>query len=66
MAHLEMHHYIHRDLAARNVLVGDANQIKVADFGLARVIDEDIYEARTGAKFPIKWTSPEAALYNRY
>ena len=65
MAHLEIHHYIHRDLAARNVLVGENNQIKVADFGLARIIDEDIYEARTGAKFPIKWTAPEAALYNR-
>jgi fyn-related kinase len=38
----------------------------VADFGLARVIDEDIYEAQTGAKFPIKWTAPEAALYNRF
>ena len=40
--------------------------MKVSGFGLARVRDEDIKEARTGAKFPIKWTAPEAALYNRY
>ena len=66
MAYLEEQNYIHRDLAARNILVGDHMICKVADFGLARVIDEDVYEAHTGAKFPIKWTAPEAALYNRF
>ena len=65
-AYLEQQNYIHRDLAARNILVGEHLICKVADFGLARVIDEDIYEAHTGAKFPIKWTAPEAALYNRF
>ena len=24
------------------------------------------YEARAGARFPIKWTSPEAASYSRF
>jgi len=38
MAYLESQNYIHRDLAARNILVGDANTVKIADFGLARVI----------------------------
>ena len=66
MAYLEEQNYIHRDLAARNILVGEHMICKVADFGLARIIDEDIYEAHTGAKFPIKWTAPEAALYNRF
>ena len=66
MAFLENANYIHRDLAARNILVGDNRVCKVADFGLARVIDEDIYEAHTGAKFPIKWTAPEAAMYSRF
>ena len=66
MAYLEQQNYIHRDLAARNILVGEHLICKVADFGLARVIDEDIYEAHTGAKFPIKWTAPEAAMYNRF
>merc|ERR1719378_61006 len=58
--------YIHRDLAARNVLVGDNNIVKIADFGLARLIKEDEYEARVGARFPIKWTAPEAANYSRF
>ena len=55
-----------RDLAARNVLVGDNNIVKIADFGLARLIKEDEYEARVGARFPIKWTAPEAANYSRW
>lgn len=38
MAYLESQNYIHRDLAARNILVGDNNNVKIADFGLARVI----------------------------
>ena len=66
MAYLEEHSYIHRDLAARNILVGEGSVCKIADFGLARVIKEDIYNPREGTKFPIKWTAPEAALYNRY
>eukprot|EP00040_Diaphanoeca_grandis_P022837 m.123361 g.123361 ORF g.123361 m.123361 type:complete len:500 (-) comp28982_c1_seq1:330-1829(-) len=67
MAYLEAQNYIHRDLAARNVLVGDNNICKVADFGLARVIErESAYTAREGAKFPIKWTAPEAAMLNRF
>ena len=66
MSYLEQQNYIHRDLAAKNILVGEHNICKVADFGLARVIKEEIYEAHTGAKFPIKWTAPEAAMYNRF
>lgn len=25
-----------------------------------------MYEAKEGTKFPIKWTAPEAALFNRF
>ena len=66
MAYLEEKNYVHRDLAARNILVSENLICKVADFGLAHVIDEDIYEAHTGAKFPIKWTAPEAAMYSHF
>ncbi|NXX68203.1 FRK kinase, partial [Spizella passerina] len=66
MAYLESQNYIHRDLAARNVLVGEHNVYKVADFGLARVENEKIYEARTETKLPVKWTAPEAIRYNRF
>ncbi|NWW41198.1 FRK kinase, partial [Panurus biarmicus] len=66
MAYLESQNYIHRDLAARNVLVGEHNVYKVADFGLARVENENVYEARTETKLPVKWTAPEAIRYNRF
>ncbi|RWS03068.1 tyrosine-protein kinase Src64B-like protein [Dinothrombium tinctorium] len=66
MAYLESQKLIHRDLAARNILVGKNKIVKVADFGLARVIEESEYTARQGAKFPIKWTAPEAALYGKF
>lgn len=66
MAYLESHNYVHRDLAARNILVGEKNIVKIADFGLARLIKETEYEARVGARFPIKWTAPEAASYSRF
>ena len=32
---------------------------------MLRLIKEDEYEARVGARFPIKWTAPEAANYSR-
>ena len=47
-------------------LVGDNNNVKIADFGLARLIKEDEFEAMVGARFPIKWTAPEAANCSRF
>jgi len=58
--------FFKRDLAARNCLVGENNLVKVADFGLSRLVTYDIYTAHEGAKFPIKWTAPEALAYNTF
>nr|CDS23729.1 tyrosine protein kinase Fyn [Echinococcus granulosus] len=68
MAYLEEKCLVHRDLAARNVLVGDNNIVKIADFGLTRAIDTttEAYTAKQGAKFPIKWTAPEAAYRGQF
>jgi serine/threonine protein kinase len=67
MAYLESKNYIHRDLAARNVLVGSNYECKIADFGLARYSHDEAEPAHNkAAKFPIKWTAPEAALYGRF
>jgi len=61
MEHLADQGYIHRDLAARNVLVSD-DLCKVADFGLARMVKEEIYVADRNSKMPIRWTAPESIL----
>ncbi|KAL2296953.1 hypothetical protein Nmel_015004, partial [Mimus melanotis] len=66
MAFIEKRNYIHRDLRAANILVSAVLVCKIADFGLARVIEDSEYTAREGAKFPIKWTAPEAINYGSF
>lgn len=48
MAFIERMNYIHRDLRAANILVGDNLVCKIADFGLARLIEDNEYTARQG------------------
>lgn len=49
MAFIERMNYIHRDLRAANILVADSLVCKIADFGLARLIEDNEYTARQGA-----------------
>ncbi|XP_039222771.1 tyrosine-protein kinase Blk-like isoform X1 [Crotalus tigris] len=65
MAYIERMNFIHRDLRAANILVSESLCCKVADFGLARLIENE-YLAQAGAKFPIKWTAPEAINYGLF
>jgi len=48
MAYIEQKNYIHRDLRAANILVGEGLVCKIADFGLARLIEDNEYTARQG------------------
>jgi len=47
MAYLELQNYIHRDLRAANILVSETLHCKIADFGLARIIETE-YTAQEG------------------
>ncbi|GMS88545.1 hypothetical protein PENTCL1PPCAC_10720 [Pristionchus entomophagus] len=60
---------VHRDLAARNCLISNQGQIKIADFGLSKVIDssdskkEDDGSGKnknaSNAQVPVRWMAPE-------
>jgi len=52
-------------LAARNVLLGRDKVCKIADFGLARSVnDYDIYEQKTRGAMPLRWMAPESISMN--
>ena len=59
-SYLSSRGFIHRDLAARNVLVGEDKLVKIADFGLMRYTDGDIYQVKRQKKLPIKWMALES------
>uniref|UniRef100_A0A8B9PV26 non-specific protein-tyrosine kinase n=1 Tax=Apteryx owenii TaxID=8824 RepID=A0A8B9PV26_APTOW len=66
MQYLEKNRFIHRDLAARNCLINAKHVVKVSDFGMARYVIDDEYISSSGAKFPIKWSSPEVFHFKKY
>ena len=65
MAYLEHEKLVHRNLAARNILVGENNTCKVADFRLARMLEDNDYYHQQG-KLTDKWTALEAVFYGNY
>ena len=67
MAYLELQNCVHINLGARNVLVGDNNQMKVANFRMARFVDEKkgFYQASPRMQFAIRWVSPETVTHTR-
>lgn len=65
MEYLSSKKCIHRDLAARNVLVVENSVMKIADFGLARDLQNiDYYKKKSDGRLPVKWMAPEA-LFDR-
>lgn len=57
MAYIEQMNSIHRDLRAANILVSETLCCKIADFGLARIIDSE-YTAQEGERRPWALRSP--------
>lgn len=57
MKYLQSLRYVHRDLAARNILVASESLVKIADFGLTKVIpfNKEYYRVTDLGASPIFW-----------
>jgi len=55
---------IHMDLAARNILLGRRSIVKIADFGLTRIVPpgKGYYRLMHTLKLPIKWMALESMV----
>ncbi|KAG7282799.1 hypothetical protein CRUP_012188, partial [Coryphaenoides rupestris] len=62
MEYLQRMRYVHRDLAARNILVASESLVKIADFGLTKIIpyDQEYYRVKQPGESPIFWHAPES------
>ncbi|XP_036435567.1 tyrosine-protein kinase JAK2 [Colossoma macropomum] len=62
MEYLQSLRYVHRDLAARNILVAGDTLVKIADFGLTKIIpfDKEYYRVKQFGESPIFWYAPES------
>jgi len=59
MAFLQDEHWIHADLAARNLLLGDEQEVKIADFGHAVRTNETDDPIEFVNLLPLRWAAPE-------
>ncbi|KAF8368871.1 kin-24 [Pristionchus pacificus] len=63
MFYLHKKKCVHRDLAARNCLISSVGRIKIADFGLSKLIDDVEGDAEntnsSNAQVPVRWMAPE-------
>ncbi|XP_048198512.1 tyrosine-protein kinase JAK3 isoform X2 [Perognathus longimembris pacificus] len=66
MEYLGSRRCVHRDLAARNILVESEAHVKIADFGLAKLLplDKEYYVVREPGQSPIFWYAPESLADN--
>jgi serine/threonine protein kinase len=61
---LEKKELVHRDLAARNCLISKYGRIKVADFGLSKLVSQLANESWQKQQVPVRWMSPETLKRN--
>ena len=58
--------FVHRDLAARNCLVGEGLTVKLADFGMSRLLySKHYYRVHGRVMLPIRWMAPESIFQGK-
>ncbi|XP_041972926.1 uncharacterized protein LOC121728746 [Aricia agestis] len=61
LSYLAQLRYVHRDVAARNCLVSARRVVKLADFGMTRLVFEnDYYRFSRKGMLPVRWMAPES------
>jgi len=63
LAHAHRHLIIHRDIKPANILVTSESQVKLLDFGIAKILDPNERTTRTGSRhFTPAYATPEQIL----
>lgn len=67
LQYMHEHRYVHRDLKSSNILIDSNWRVKLADFGLARMLDDDTVYSQEKPKYTNKvvtlwYRSPELLL----
>lgn len=67
LQYMHEHRYVHRDLKSSNILIDSNWRVKLADFGLARMLDDDTLYSQEKPKYTNKvvtlwYRSPELLL----
>ena len=60
--HCHLRHFLHRDLKCSNILLNNAGQVKLADFGLARLWQPELKERAYTNKVITLWYRPPELL----
>lgn len=66
LEYLKSKQIIHRDIATRNVFLSSDYKVKLGDFGMARCVNDDVYQAEEHESVPVRWAPLEVLSELRF